>query len=93
MTFDDDIGIIKHQRKRVIQMEKTMNVNGFLASLPKIVQKKVWKVIDENGNVVQGVGATDNLKRTAQAYIDAKYPGRKMKLVFSHFNGMITLPR
>jgi hypothetical protein len=74
-------------------MEKTMSVNGFIASLPRIVEKKVWKVIDENGKVVQGVGSTDNRKTTAQAYIDARYPGREMKLVFSHFKGMMTLPR
>jgi hypothetical protein len=74
-------------------MEKCVSVNDFIRSLPRIVEKKVWKVIDENGKVVQGVGSTDNRKTTAQAYIDAKYPGREMKLVFSHFKGMMTLPR
>lgn len=93
MTSADDIGIIEHQRKRVIEMEKTMNVNGFLASLPRIVQKKVWKVTDKNGTVVQYVGATDNRKSTAQTYINNKYPGQVLTLTFSHFNGMITLPR
>jgi glutamate mutase epsilon subunit len=68
-----------------------MNVNTFIGSLPRIVQKKVWKVIDENGNVIQGVGATDNLKSTAQKYINDKYVGRNLTLVFSHYNGFITI--
>ena len=70
-----------------------MHVNDFIRSLPKIVSKKVWKVTDSNGNVVQYVGATDNRKSTAQKYIDNKYPGRSLTLSFSHTNGMITLPR
>ena len=74
-------------------MEKVTSVNGFINSLPRIVAKKIWRVTDENGNVVQGVSAGDNLKRTAQAYIDSKYPGRKMTLTFSHTNGLITIPR
>lgn len=74
-------------------MEKTMSVNGFLASLPRIVQKKVWKVTDKSGTVVQYVGATDNRKNTAQMYINNKYPDQVLSLTFSHFNGMITLPR
>lgn len=74
-------------------MEKVMSVNGFLASLPRIVKKKVWKVTDKDGTVVQYVGATDNLKRTAQKYIDNKYPGTILSLTFSHFNGSIVLPR
>lgn len=74
-------------------MEKSMSVNGFIASLPRIVQKKVWKVTDKDGTVVQYVGATDNRKYTAQKYIDEKYPDKVLKLTFSHFNGMITVPR
>lgn len=74
-------------------MEKTMSVNGFLASLPKIVQKKVWKVTDKDGTVVQYVGSTDNRKSTAQEYIDNKYGRKDLTLTFSHFNGMIALPR
>ena len=74
-------------------MEKSVSVNGFINSLPRIVQKKVWKVVDANGTVVQYVGATDNRKSTAQAYINAKYPGQKLTLSFSHFKGMITIPR
>ncbi len=70
-----------------------MSVNGFLASLPRIVKKKVWKVTDKDGTVVQYVGATDNLKRTAQKYIDNKYPDRVLRLTFSHFNGNIVIPR
>jgi hypothetical protein len=74
-------------------MEKVANVNSFIRSLPRIVQKKVWKVTDTNGTVVQYVGATDNRKSTAQSYINEKYPDRVLTLTFSHFNGMITLPR
>jgi len=74
-------------------MEKVTSVNSFIRSLPRIVQKKVWKVTDTNGTVVQHVGATDNRKSTAQAYINEKYPDRVLTLTFSHFNGMITLPR
>jgi hypothetical protein len=74
-------------------MEKTTSINGFIATLPKIVEKKVWKVTDQNGTVVQYVGATDNRKSSAQAYIDQKYPGQKLTLTFSHFKGMMTLPR
>jgi len=74
-------------------MEKVVSVNSFISGLPRIVQKKVWKVTDTNGTVVQHVGATDNRKSTAQAYINEKYPDRVLTLTFSHFNGMITLPR
>ena len=76
-----------------MKMEKTMHVNDFIGSLPRIVEKKVWKVMDENGTVVQCVGATDNRQSTAQKYIDNKYPGKVLTLTFSHFNGLITLPR
>ena len=74
-------------------MEKVTSVNSFIRSLPRVVQKKVWKVIDTNGTVVQYVGATDNRKSSAQAYIDQKYVGQKLTLTFSHFKGMMTLPR
>lgn len=74
-------------------MQKTTHINDFIGSLPKIVEKKVWKVTDSNGTVVQYVGSTDNLKRTAQKYIDQKYPGQTLTLTFSHTNGLITLPR
>lgn len=70
-----------------------MHVNDFISSLPKITQKKVWKVTDTDGTVVQYVGSTDNRKSTAQAYINEKYPNRVLLLTFSHFNGLITLPR
>ena len=72
-------------------MEKATHINDFIGSLPKIVQKKVWKVMDESGSVVQHVAATDNRKSTAQAYIDQKYPGKTLTLTFSHFNGLITI--
>lgn len=74
-------------------MEKSVSVNGFIGGLPRIVKKKIWKVTDENGTVVQCVSASDNRKDTAQAYINAKYPGRTLKLTFDRFGGMITIPR
>ena len=72
-------------------MEKVTSVNDFIGSLPKIVQKKVWKVTDQNGTVVQYVGATDNRESSAQAYIDEKYVGQKLILTFSHFKGLMAL--
>jgi hypothetical protein len=74
-------------------MEKTTHINDFISSLPKIVEKKVWKVLDQNGTVVQYVGSTDNRKSTAQEYINDKYPGQVLSLTFSHFKGLMTLPR
>ena len=72
-------------------MEKVTSVNDFIGSLPKIVQKKVWKVTDQNGTDVQYVGATDNRESSAQAYIDEKYVGQKLILTFSHFKGLMAL--
>lgn len=72
---------------------KSTSVNDFIGSLPRIVQKKIWKVTDTDGTVVQYVSASDNRKYTAQAYIDQKYPGRVLKLTFDRFDGMITIPR
>ena len=66
-------------------MEKRMSVNGLIRSLPRIVEKKIWKVTDVNGTVVQYVSATDNRKSTAQQYINAKYPGKVFTLKFSHW--------
>jgi len=77
-------------KEREIEMEKTTSVNSFLASLPRIEKKKVWKVTDKSGTVVQYVGATDNRKSTAQKYIDNKYPGQMLTLSFSHFKGLMT---
>ena len=74
-------------------MERATHVNDFINSLPRIRQRKVWAVRDESGATVQYVGATDNRKRTAQKYIDEKYPSRTMTLVFSHYNGLITIPQ
>ena len=74
-------------------MEKRMSVNGLIRSLPRIVEKKIWKVTDSNGTVVQYVSATDNRKGTAQQYINAKYPGMVLTLTFSHTKGMIAVPR
>lgn len=74
-------------------MQTSTHINDFTRSLPRIVERKVWKVTDKDGAVVQYVGATDNRKSTAQAYIDNKYPGRSLTLTFSHTNGLITLPR
>lgn len=72
-------------------MEKSTSVNEFIRSLPKIVEKKIWKVSDKDGTVVQYVGSTDNRKSTAQQYINDKYPGRELVLTFSHFKGLITV--
>ena len=72
-------------------MEKATHINDFIGSLPRIVEKKVWKVTDKDGTVVQYVGATDNRESTAQAYIKEKYPQRDLILTFSHFKGLITL--
>lgn len=70
-----------------------MHVNEFIGSLPKIVEKKIWKVTDKDGKTVQCVSASDNRKDTAQKYIDGKYPGQALTLTFSHFGGLMTLPR
>lgn len=70
-------------------MEKVTHVNDWIASLPRLRKKKVWKVTDTDGTVVQYVGATDNRISTAQKYIDNKYPGRVLTLSFSHYNGFL----
>lgn len=68
-----------------------MHVNDFIRSLPKIQKRKVWKVVDKDGTIVQYVGSTDNRKSTAQKYIDQKYPDRVLSLTFSHFRGLMTV--
>jgi hypothetical protein len=70
-----------------------MHVNDFIGSLPKVEKKKVWRVIDANGETIQYVGASNNSKASAEAYIASKYPGRDLTLVFSHFNGLVAIPR
>jgi len=65
-------------------MEKVTSVSGWIASLPKIRKRRIWKVIVD-GKVVQGVSATDNRKATAEAYIASKYPGQVFTLEFSHW--------
>jgi hypothetical protein len=72
-------------------MEKVTHINSLINSLPKVVQKKVWKVLDNNGTVVQYVGSTDNRKSTAQKYINDKYDRNDLTLTFSHFNGLIAV--
>jgi len=62
-------------------MEKTMSVNGFIGSLPKIRKRKIWSVTID-GKIVQGVSADDNRESTAQAYIANKYPGQVFTLKF-----------
>lgn len=74
-------------------MQPSTHINDFLGGLPRVEKKKVWKVIDENGNVVQGVGSTDNLESTAMKYIAQKYPGRNLTLVFSHYKGLVAVSR
>ncbi len=74
-------------------IQKSTSVNGFLDSLPRIVEKKIWKVTDTDGTVVQWCSASDNRKSTAQRYIDGKYPGRSLTLTFVGCRGYITIPR
>ena len=74
-------------------MQKATHINDFIGSLPRMVAKKIWNVYDEQGNLVQGVSASDNLKRTAQKHIDEKYPDRTMRLKFAGTKGYITLTR
>lgn len=65
-------------------MEKSVHVNDWIASLPKIRRRRIWNVIID-GQIVQGVSATDNRKATAEAYIAAKYPGKVFTLQFSRW--------
>ena len=74
-------------------MQKATHINELMAELARIVPKKIWNVYDEQGNLVQGVSASDNRKRTAQKYIDEKYPDRTMRLKFAGTKGYITLTR
>jgi hypothetical protein len=88
--------MLERERKRVFKMygiPKSTSVNGFLASLPRVKEKKIWKVTDTDGTVVQYVSATDNRKITAQKYINEKYPDRDLTLTFSHCKGFVALPR
>lgn len=62
-------------------IQKSTSVNSWIASLPKIRKRRIWKVIMD-GKVVQGVSSDDNRKSTAEAYIANKYPGKKFELVF-----------
>ena len=74
-------------------MEKVTHINDFINSLPRIVAKKIWKVTDSTGKVVQHVSASDNRKYTAQAYINDKYPGQTLTLTFTGTRGTIVIPR
>ena len=74
-------------------IERSTSVNSFIGSLPRMIRKKIWKVTDENGTVVQYVSASNNRKYTAQAYIDNKYPGRVLRLTFDRFDGFLAIPR
>lgn len=65
-------------------MEKVMSVNGFIASLPKIRNRRIWNVVID-GQVVQGVSASDNRKSTAESYIRSKYPNTEFTLVFARW--------
>lgn len=66
-------------------IQPSMSVGDFIGSLPRIRKRRIWNVVDENGNVVQGVSASDNRKATAEAYISNKYPGMKFTLVFARW--------
>ena len=63
-------------------MEKSVHVNDWIASLPKIRRKRIWNVVID-GKIVQGVSASDNRKSTAEKYIAEKYPNTKFTLVFA----------
>jgi hypothetical protein len=65
-------------------MEKVISVNSFIASLPKIRKRRIWNVVID-GKIVQGVGATDNRKSTAEVYIRSKYPNTQFTLVFARW--------
>lgn len=65
-------------------MEKSLSVNGLIASLPKIRKRRIWNVII-NGTVVQGVSASDNKRTTAEKYIASKYPGQAFTLEFARW--------
>lgn len=62
-------------------MEKVTSVNGFINSLPRIPKRKIWNVVMD-GEIVQGVSASDDRQSTAEAYIAEKYPNREFTLVF-----------
>jgi hypothetical protein len=69
------------ERKRVLDMQKSVSVNSFIGSLPRIRSRRIWHVIID-GQIVQGVSAKDNRKATAEAYIASKYPGQAFTLKF-----------
>lgn len=62
-------------------MEKSVNINSFIGSLPKIRKRRIWNVVID-GKIVQGVSASDNRKSTAEKYIRSKYPNAQFTLVF-----------
>lgn len=68
-------------------IQPSMSVGDFLGSLPRIRVRKrrIWNVVDGNGNIIQGVSAGDNRRETAEAYIAGKYPGMKFNLVFARW--------
>lgn len=65
-------------------MEKSVNINSFIGSLPKIRKRRIWNVVID-GKIVQGVSASDNRKSTAENYIRSKYPNAQFTLVFSRW--------
>lgn len=65
-------------------MEKSVNINSFIGSLPKIRKRRIWNVVID-GKIVQGVSASDNKKSTAEKYIAEKYPNTQFTLVFARW--------
>lgn len=65
-------------------IERSVSVNSFIASLPRIRKRRIWNVIID-GQVVQGVSADNNCKATAEAYIAKKYPGQVFRLEFAEW--------
>jgi hypothetical protein len=93
LIFFSCVDDILRYNQSIRKRERKMHVNDFIGSLPKIQERKVWKVVDKDGTIVQYVGSTDNRKTTAQKYIDQKYPDRVLGLTFSHFKGLMTVGR
>lgn len=65
-------------------MEKSVNINSFIGSLPKIRKRRIWNVVID-GKIVQGVSASDNRRSTAESYIRSKYPNAQFTLVFARW--------
>lgn len=61
-------------------MEKVMNINGFIKSLPKVDSRRVW-VASIDGKVVGNVSA--NSMMDAFDMVRSKYPTGSLELIRS----------